>query len=123
MSQINPFIPIIALSPQAQREAAVARDAIVRRSKEKQRNSGQTIEHPDEFIHSAEQVIGVNDEEQAKKQPKKHGKKQSQKQLLKQSANQSYQHTPEHNQHKYPPGSANDALHGPDEGLTIDVTA
>ena len=74
MSQINPFLPIMAQSPQAQREAAIARDAIVRRAKEKQRNSGSTIEYPDEFIESASKVDSIGDEDQPRKQQRERKK-------------------------------------------------
>jgi len=84
MTPINPLLTMIAQSPQALRIAAAERDAIIRRSKEKDRNSGFDIDRVDEFVEHADAVSSVGDEEQPResrhpkrRRPRKSDKPQS----------------------------------------------
>ena len=79
MSQINPFVPAIASTPQAQRQAAVERSAQVRKTAQKLRTSGYAVEHQDEYVENVDAVKSASDdrkhEQQSppKRQPKQQG--------------------------------------------------
>lgn len=64
MSQINPFVPAIAGSPQAQRLAAADRDAQLRKTAQKHRSSGYVVEQQDEFVESADAIQPAEHREQ-----------------------------------------------------------
>jgi len=74
MTQINPFAPALASTPQAQRLAAADRDAQLRKAALKTRTSGYNVEREDEFVESADAVQPSDDREQPQQQDPKHKK-------------------------------------------------
>lgn len=74
MSQINPFAPAIASTPQAQRQAAADRDAQVRKTAQKLRTSGYAVEHHDEYVESVDAVKASDEREQPQQQDSKRKK-------------------------------------------------
>ncbi|GIW76769.1 MAG: hypothetical protein KatS3mg104_1832 [Phycisphaerae bacterium] len=73
MTQIHPFAGAVAQTPQAARLAQVDRDQQIRKTLEKQRATGLTDQHPDEYVQNADSVQPVGNEtsDRQKSNPRK----------------------------------------------------
>lgn len=62
MTQIHPFAGAIAQTSQAARLAQVDRDQQIQKTLQKQRATGLTDQHPDEYVQSSDSVKPAGDE-------------------------------------------------------------